>query len=325
MIAPLPRLGHHCRPTMNAPAEDQMPGRLLTPKRGALVLTIMITNTLVAASLIILLLPLRFLPGVLGQRYIPRLMTWNAENWASFNNRVAFRMLPRIDWDIRYPEGLSTQGWYMIAANHQSWVDTLVLFYVFNRRIPFLKYFLKQDLIWIPFLGAALWCMDFPFMRRYSKAYLAKHPEMKGKDVETTRKSCARFRHMPVSVINFPEGTRITPEKHAEQASPYHHLLKPKAGGMAFALLALGDRMRCLLDVTLIYPDGVPSMWDFACGRTRRITVLIEQREIPADCFSRDYETDPEFRQQFQDWIGNIWAEKDALLAQNPQGTLQWP
>jgi hypothetical protein len=50
--------------------------------------------------------------------------------------------------------------------------------------------------------------------------------------------------------MNFVEGTRFTPAKHAAQQSPYKHLLKPKAGGLALALHVLGDRFDSLLDVT---------------------------------------------------------------------------
>ncbi len=96
--------------------------------------------------------------------------------------------------DVRGLEGLSTREWYLVVSNHQSWVDILVLQAVFNRRIPFLKFFLKQQLIWVPFLGLAWWALDFPFMRRHSAAYLEKHPEERGKDLEATRQ---RLREVP--------------------------------------------------------------------------------------------------------------------------------
>lgn len=292
-----------------------MLGFLPPPLLGPLVLTLMILNTLLGATLIILALPLRFLlPGSSGQSGVPRLMMWFAENWATINNRGVYRLLPPIRWELDLPPELDHRGWYMISANHQSWVDIMVLYYAFNRRIPFLKYFLKQELLWLPLMGAAMWCMDFPFMKRYSKEFLARHPELKGKDMETTRRSCARFRHTPVSVINFLEGTRISPAKLAEQQSPYRHLLKPKAGGMAFVLSALGERMHCLLDVTIIYPDGIPSYWQFASGQVRHIVVRVSRRDIPAECFTHDYESDSGFRASFQSWVAGLWAEKDQTL-----------
>ena len=290
-------------------------------------LLLLVASTVVFASLILVVMPLRFLMPTHGLRAaITTLLIVFANTWCEINNRVLLRLLPRIEWDIERPAGLSRSKWYFVLSNHQSWVDIMVLFYTFSGTcsgpIPFLKYFLKQELIWLPFLGQAMYALDYPFMKRYSKEKLEKHPELKGKDVETTRKSCEKFRHTPVSVMNFLEGTRFTPAKHAQQQSPYRHLLKPKAGGMAFTLSALGSRMHCLLDVTIVYPAGIPTFMDFACGRVRRIIVRVHQREIPAEAFTHDYENDPAFRERFQAWTAMLWSEKDAeisrLLGETP-------
>jgi 1-acyl-sn-glycerol-3-phosphate acyltransferase len=298
-----------------------MLGFLPAPLLGVIVFTLIVLNTMVEASLIMLAMPLRLLaPGQELQNHITRFMMSCADNWCRVNNRAIFSLMPRIHWDIDCPADLNRQGWYMITANHQSWVDILVMFYTFTDRIPFLKYFLKHELMWLPFMGQAMYCMDFPFMKRYSREFLERHPELKGKDMETTRKACEKFRHTPVSVINFLEGTRLTPAKQAAQASPYRHLLKPKAGGLAFVLSALGNQMHSLLDATIIYPDGTPTMWEFVCGKVRHIIIKVQPREIPAECFTRDYETDPAFRESFQAWTGNLWDEKDALLDQHLNG-----
>lgn len=49
-------------------------------------------------------------------------------------------------------------------------------------------------------------------MKRYSRAYLLRHPERRGKDVETTRRSCEKFRLHPTTIVNFVEGSRFTQE-----------------------------------------------------------------------------------------------------------------
>lgn len=277
-------------------------------------LPLLMLHTAVFASLITLAMPLRFLmPTPRLRTAVTAFLVQLATCWGQLN-RYWFRLLPRIEWDITLPDGLSRRKWYFVIANHQSWVDILVLFYVFNGRTPFLKYFLKKELIWIPFLGAGMYALDFPFMQRYSKETLARRPELKGRDLATTRRSCEKFRHTPVSVMNFLEGTRITPAKHAGQQSPYRHLLKPKAGGIAFTLSALGDQMHCLLDTTIVYPDGIPSFMDFCAGRVRRVIVRVQAREIPAEAFTADYETDADFRARFQAWVAWLWEEKDALI-----------
>lgn len=288
---------------------------LPAPLIALFIATGIILNTAFFATLIIICMPLRFLMPTHGLRAaVTALLVGYATTWGHINNHVLLRLLPRIEWDIRLPEDLSRKNWYFVIANHQSWVDIVVLFYVFNGRIPFLKYFLKQELIWIPFLGAGVYALDFPFMKRYSKATLEKHPELKGKDIETTRRSCEKFRYTPTSVMNFLEGTRFTQKKHDQQQSPYQHLLKPKAGGMAFTLSALGEQMHALLDTTIVYPDGVPTFGDFLSGRLRRVVVQVHYREMPSEAFHADYETDAAFRARFQQWTGELWAEKDANI-----------
>ncbi len=289
---------------------------LPSPLLALVFLTALAINTAFFASLIIICMPLRFLmPTYRLRAAITALLLAYATLWGHINNHVLLRMLPRIEWDIGLPSGLTRRNWYFVIANHQSWVDIMVLFRVFNGRIPFLKYFLKQELIWIPFLGLGVYALDFPFMKRYSKAILAKHPELKGKDIETTRRSCEKFRYTPVSVMNFLEGTRFTPLKHEEQQSPYRYLLQPKAGGMAFTLSALGEQMHALLDTTIVYPDGIPTFVDLLCGRMRRVVVRVQRRDIPAEAFHCDYENDAAFRARFQIWTTELWAQKDADIS----------
>ncbi|MFN3581034.1 MAG: acyltransferase, partial [Pseudomonas sp.] len=213
-------------------------------------------------------------------------------------------------------ERLDYDGWYLVTSNHQTWVDILVLQHNLNRRMPMLKFFLKQELIWVPIIGLCWWALDFPFMKRYSKAYLAKHPEKAGQDVATTRKACEKFKTTPVAIFNFLEGTRLTPEKHAEQSSPYRYLLRPKSGGVAFVLDAMGQQLRSLVDITLHYPDGSPSFWQLMTGKVRKVVVHCKIRPIPPEFLGQDYQNDEAFRLAFQAWISGLWEEKDQLLAQ---------
>lgn len=210
-----------------------------------------------------------------------------------------------------------------MISNHQSWVDILVLQRIFNRKIPFLKFFLKKELIWVPFLGLCWWALDFPFMRRYTKSFLAKNPHLKGKDLETTRNACEKFQYKPVSVMNFIEGTRITPQKHARQKSPFEKLLKPRAGGIAFVLSAMGHQLHKLVNVTIHYPDGIPTYWDFVCGKVKKIHVEVAVTPV-ADLFNNNvfndgYFDDPQQRARFQQWLNQVWQHKDQQLVQLQQ------
>ncbi len=218
-------------------------------------------------------------------------------------------------------DGLDTEGWYLVISNHQCWADIPVLQAAFNGRIPFLKFFLKQELIWVPMLGLAWWFLDYPFMRRFSKEYLERHPEMRGKDLETTRRACEKFRHTPVSILNFLEGTRFTLAKHDRQGSPYRYLLKPKSGGVAFALAAMGDTLKSVVDVTIVYPEGRPTFWGYLSGDVHEVIVHVRQLPLPAELLDGDYQGDEAFRGHFQAWVEDLWNDKDATYADLAEGT----
>lgn len=203
--------------------------------------------------------------------------------------------------------------WYLVIANHQSWVDILAMQDIFQGKIPFLKFFLKQELIRVPFLGLAWWALDFPFMKRYSKSTIRKKPHLKGKDIETTRKACEKFKHMPISIVNYVEGTRFTEEKHARQKSQFKHLLRPRSGGIGYVMSMLGEQIHYILNLTITYPEGKHSFWDFVTGRLEHINIHIKSIEV-TDEIRGDYIDDANFRAKFQTWLTNEWEEKDRLL-----------
>ncbi len=238
-----------------------------------------------------------------------------AEGWIDRNSRIIAATQP-IRWDVRGLEGLSSQRWYLVLSNHVSMVDILVLQRVFNRRIPFIRFFIKRELIWVPLLGLAWWALDFPFMQRYSAEKLARNPKLRGRDLATTRKAGARFSAQPSTLLNFAEGTRLTPAKHAAQESPYRHLLRPKAGGAALIMSSMSEKLHSLLDVTLVYPQLRPNFRDLLSGRIRHVIVHVREIAIPSEFLRGDYAGDAQFREQFQAWIRELWEAKDALIEQ---------
>lgn len=244
-----------------------------------------------------------------------RLAMGVGENWISFNTWL-FEKVNGTRYSLHGVEGLSDTKWYLLVVNHQTWVDVIALQAAFNRRIPFLKFFVKRQLIWFPVLGLAFWALDMPFMKRHSKEYLQRHPEQKGKDLEATKRSCEKFRDTPTSVINFVEGTRFSEEKRQRRASPFRHLLPPRAGGVAVALSSMGDMFDTLLDVTVTYPEGVPTFWDVMCGRYKAARIEVMQREVEPWIVAGDYLNDREYRRRFHRWLTDIWTAKDERLAE---------
>ncbi|MCY1400395.1 putative acyltransferase YihG [compost metagenome] len=285
---------------------------LLTGVTASLLL-LLNTLTLIGPMLLLALLKL-LLPGQALKDACSRGVMWIAETWAEICKAI-FALLTPTRWDIRGAGNLRGDTSYLVVSNHQSWVDIPALVQAFNRKAPYFKFFLKKELIWVPFLGLAFWALDYPFMKRYTKEFLEKNPQLKGKDLEITKAACEKFRRLPVTVVNYLEGTRYTPVKHARQQSPYRNLLKPKAGGVAFVLAALGEQLDAMLDVTVVYPKGrAPGFWDLLSGRVPRVIVDIRTREIDPALWQGDYENDAEFRQYVQAWVSRLWEEKDARI-----------
>ena len=291
---------------------------LLHSLNGALSALLYGLNTLFWVPMVLTLAVLKLIVPLKPWRtFMTYLLDACAVGWISVNN-FNQRLFSRTTLEVSGLEGLARNDWYLVIANHQSWVDILLLQRVFNREVPFLKFFLKQQLIWVPFLGLAWWALDFPFMRRYSKSFLAKNPHLKGKDMETTKKACEKFQYKPTSIMNFVEGTRFTKEKHTRQVSPFKHLLKPKAGGIAFVLNAMGGQLHHLIDVTIFYPAGTPSFWDFINGSVSKIKLHVDVKPLkdlfPEDIKVMDYFENPEQRARFQQWLNQQWQAKDQRL-----------
>jgi 1-acyl-sn-glycerol-3-phosphate acyltransferase len=291
-----------------------MIAQLPATMRGIISISLVVMNTLFwGVPIHILALTKLLIRAEAWQRPCARAIMFFGNLWIQGMNTIMRKTQPTV-YEIEGLEGLSRDQWYFINCNHQSWADILVLFITFHGYVPFLKFFLKKELFKVPVMGTAWWALDFPFMERFSREYLEKNPHMKGKDLETTRKVCERYRHTPVSILNFIEGTRFTPEKHARQESPYRHLLRPKAGGFAFALAAMDGKISNILDVTIIYSNKQNSFWDYLCGRVERISVQIKKMPVPEDFLGGDYQNDPAFRDRVQNWVCGLWQEKDDLI-----------
>ena len=241
-----------------------------------------------------------------------------AQGWLDTNHRIFERLHhidPIVDWQ-GVDALIDRRKSYLLLANHQSWADIPLLMEVFRGKASFPRFFLKHELLYVPMVGVACWAMDFPFMRRYPAEVLKAKPELAARDRETTRKACAVFQESPALVVNFAEGTRFTPAKSAEINAPYRHLLKPKAGGTAFTLAAMGGMFAGVLDVTIAYdadPER-PLAWSFLSGRQRRARVSVRLRDVPPDLQGAKDLNDPAFRKRTESWLNELWRQKDTLL-----------
>ncbi|MDX5405968.1 MAG: acyltransferase [Chromatiaceae bacterium] len=289
-----------------------LPGWLLFPfSFSAFALNLAFWGIVVTPlGLIKLLLPFKAVHRLTGYAGKGCYRGWTAVNTALIN------VFNQVDWQITGAQTLDKQSWYLLISNHKSWLDIPVVSTVAHSRIPEPKFFLKDELKWLPFLGTGCWALDMPFMKRYSAAQLAKRPDLKGKDIETTRASCQKFKTVPTTIINFVEGTRFTEQKKAHKQSPFQYLLPPKAGGIAFTLASMGEQFNAILDFTLLYPDNPDHVaLDMLMGKLKRVVVQVEVLPVDQQVIG-DYFNDEQFRQRFQLWLNQRWQLKDQQIAQ---------
>jgi 1-acyl-sn-glycerol-3-phosphate acyltransferase len=230
------------------------------------------------------------------------------------------KLFNNTDWQYIVNGELSKDNWYLMMPNHLSYLDIILLVDFSADHIPSPKFFVKKELIWMPCVGVAAWALDMPFMQRYSRQFIEKNPHLKGKDIDATRKSCKKFKHTPTTVINFVEGSRCTPEKQKLKASPYKHLLPPKAGGIAFTLAAMGEQFTNILDVTIQYPNNqLHPMNDMLGGKLKKVVIHIDVIPVSEDVVG-DYFNDEAYKSRFQTWLNQTWHRKDELITKIKTG-----
>lgn len=282
--------------------------------KGIALFLMLVLNTLFWGGLIYLLLPLKFLSNGSGlRRKIDGAMVWAAENWIEVNSAV-LNTVHQIDWQVEDSTSVDLNKSYLVVANHQSWVDIVVLQKLLNRRMPFLRFFIKRELFYVPVIGGVWWALNFPFMNRYSREYLSQHPEKRHADLEIVRRSCERLRGQPVSILNFLEGTRFSEAKRSVQKSNFRNLLLPKAGGIGTILGLMGDQFTAIIDVTIYYPQAAPSLWQLLCGQMRQVKISLRQLPVPQEMIKGDYQSDESVKAQMKKWVGALWEHKDAQL-----------
>jgi 1-acyl-sn-glycerol-3-phosphate acyltransferase len=230
-----------------------------------------------------------------------------------FCNGLWIKLLHKPEWTVSGFDSLNQSEWYLTMANHQSWADIFVLQGITNRKIPMLKFFMKDVLIWVPVIGLAWWALDMPFLKRYTQEQVKKNPSLRGKDVIEMKKSFGRFARYPVSIFSFAEGTRFTEAKHASQNSPYKKLLRPKSGGIGLTLSTM-PYIKKVLDFTIKYDSNDRTFWDFLCGRMSKVKIQVKIIDVPESLVQKNYAEDEKFREELKEWLYCIWEEKNRFL-----------
>ncbi|GHE19613.1 acyltransferase [Halomonas urumqiensis] len=280
------------------------------------ILLLVVTTLSWGVPLVALTLVKLVTPGRRLRRIVLKGLNGVALNWVGTNLWWIRRWLnPPLE--TRLPDELTREQWWLVLSNHRSYTDIFLLFLALHRRIPMPHFFVKRQLIWIPIVGLAFWAMEFPMLRRLTREQRERNPHLARRDQEATERMCRHARERPIAIYNFVEGTRFTPVKQAAQGSPYRHLLKPRAGGIAQVLSLLGDRLGGILDVTLHYTNPRPTFWGFLCGREAPVTLQARRLEVPDWMLDGNYHDDPDYKERFHSWLNALWQEKDDALSRS--------
>lgn len=231
---------------------------------------------------------------------------WSADTWWGWTVTIAQRLH---DVDIVVTgDDVPPRENALVVANHQQMPDITFLMQLARRkeRLGDMKWFVKESLKYVPGVGWGMQFLDCLFVSRDW-----------AEDEETIQQTFARItgERLPVWLIMFVEGTRITPEK-VEKARefarergwpPTDHVLVPRTKGFAAAASALQDHADAVYDVTIGYPDGVPTLWQYTQGFARRAHLHVRRYPMA------DLPTDGD---QLAEWLRARFREKDALLAE---------
>ena len=240
-------------------------------------------------------------------------MSNHISDWTILGFKVIMNFFHNNKMEVIYEDTFDRNDWCLGLANHQSWADILLILSASNYMMPNIRFFMKKELSWIPFIYLANKNLNMPFVNRHSKKQITKNPNLRLQDYENTIKSCKRLKRAPSTIFSYAEGTRFTSEKHKEQNSSYKNLLEPKIGGLATALSALPES-KYLIDFTLVYKTDRRSAWAFLKGDMADVKILVKKFKIPESLKNKSYLDDNEYRIEFKNWIEDIWSQKDKSI-----------
>jgi 1-acyl-sn-glycerol-3-phosphate acyltransferase len=194
----------------------------------------------------------------------------------------------------------------LLLANHQGGADITFLALLARQqgRAGDLKWFVKNELKYVPGIGWGMLFLDNLFVKRdWARDQ---------RSIERTFRRLTAGR-VPLWLMLFAEGTRLTPGKLARSQrimerkgrTPTSHVMYPHTRGFVASLRGLGDHLEAVYDVTIGYEDGVPSLWQYMLGYAT--VAHLHVRRYPLAAL-------PAADAERAGWLIDRFGEKDALL-----------
>jgi 1-acyl-sn-glycerol-3-phosphate acyltransferase len=194
----------------------------------------------------------------------------------------------------------------IIISNHQQMPDIFALMMLAKEkgRLGDLKWFVKDVLKYVPGIGWGMLFLDCLFVKRSWEM-----------DKNMIHSIFSKFtdHNIPIWLISFVEGTRITPFKlkksqnyaKANRLPIFKNVLFPRTKGFVASVQGLNHHVQAVYDITIGYPQGIPSLWQVAKGSAREFHLHV--RRFPVDQL-------PQTSDGLSNWLVNCFAEKDELL-----------
>lgn len=200
-----------------------------------------------------------------------------------------------------------------IILNHSSSVDFLIgLAYLAKLGFPNpgnTKSAVKDALANVPLFGTILKFTEFLFL---SRSWDADRDSFIGKlsDLRDFGSTVS-----PFSVVLFPEGTRLTPERHLQSKAytdsinqpALTHVLYPRFRGFITVVDTLGDRLDGIIDGTFIFEREHPSLKHVIAGSCKTI--------VHVHTTFHPIESIPKGEEEMESWLRDRWYEKEQRIA----------
>lgn len=195
----------------------------------------------------------------------------------------------------------------IVFGNHQQMPDVFNIWNVAIRAkmLDHCKWFAKASLKWVPGIGCGLWCIDGIFLDRDWEADKARVLGYMSK---------FKREQIPMWLVFFPEGTRLTPkklsasQKFAESRGlpKLTRVLTPRTKGFVTSVEGLRDHCTAIYIVTTYYHSGVSNLWHWMRGLGGDTTV--HYKRFPMSEV-------PKSEKALAGWLMVRFQEMDALLA----------
>ncbi|KIX01858.1 uncharacterized protein Z518_09585 [Rhinocladiella mackenziei CBS 650.93] len=285
---------------------------VLTNLRGIVIVTPWLLHLLATDVLLSLLLPLSFVAPTAAYHISSRLadLVWRGIQFIF--TRVNGAQISVSGTPLPPKESA------IVVSNHVSWADFYLIQHlaIGSFMLSRCRYFAKQQLKWVPFLGWGLWVMGMPLIsRRWNKDQKELDRVFRGPKVY----------QWPIWLISYSEATRYTAQKYLEtvQWCQAHgkpiprYTLYPRTKGFVTAVKALGtsSSVKAVYDLTLAYAHQgrffeAPEMWETLSrgdlNKDWRFHVHAERFDIAELAGKSD--------EELASWLEGRWMAKSALL-----------